>query len=269
MKLIKFNVRGSKISWGKYIAILRESFGVGLLELTGKYVAVGGLTRFHDIAWSGDLLGAVSKRKVLIIDASQGLKSLKEKVVRIEGGTSILGYGEGFVVGTENAELIFINKEGGIESKLKIAEEGKVERLETTSSGAIIAVVNKFNLIIVSPKREVLAHQSYRWDLNKVRWNKDLSWLVVFEDSKIEFMKYEEGQGFVKVKEFAQRGRDAKWCDSMFCLATDDKVLIYRKFDVDERPWLVYTFPCKACEWAPGCKGLAMLGEGLAILLMD
>jgi len=268
LRLKKFNVKGIKIDWGPYVAVLRETFGVGLLGLDGKYVVKGGLTRFRDVSWSGHKLGAVSKRKLLIIDTSQGLERLEESVVHLEGGRSVLGIDGGFVVGTEDGKLLFV-KDGKVDKEVRVAEDLPIVRLERTESGSILVVAGRYTLIIVNPQGEVLAHQSYRWDLERVRWSPDLNWLAVLGDKKIEFLKYESSQGYVKVYEMGGEGVDAKWCGEGFCIATKDKVMIYKKFDVGARPRLVYTFASRTCSWAPECKGVGMCGKILVLLTFD
>ena len=268
MRLKKFNVKGIKIDWGPYIAVLRETFGVGLLALDGKYVVKGGLTKFRDISWSGHELGAVSKRKLLVVDASQGLERLNESVIHLEGGRSVLGVNNGFVVGTDDGRLLFF-REGKVDREVRVAEDLPIVRLEKTESGSILAVAGKYTLVVVSPRGEVLAHQSYRWDLERVRWSPDLNWLIVLGDEKIEFLKYESSQGYVKVHEMRGEGVDAKWCGERLCIATKDKVMIYKKFDVGARPWLVYTFSSRTCSWAPECRGVGMYGRILVLLTSD
>ncbi|NPA85196.1 MAG: hypothetical protein GXO07_04225 [Crenarchaeota archaeon] len=265
-ELKKFNVKGVKVEWGPHIAVLRDTFGVGLLDLNGKYVVKGGLTKFYDIAWSRNELGAVSKRKLLIIEAGGDIEETRERVVKVEGGRSVVGTEGGFVVGTADGRILFIEGDEVVK-EIKVAEELPIVRLERTKSGSILAVAGKYTLIILSPEGEVLAHQGYHWELERVRWSPDLSWMILLGDDKIEFMAYDESQGYVKVREERGPGYDARWCNGALCLATAEGVAIYEKDKLLSQPRTFYTLPARACAWAPKCRGLALCGEILAILM--
>ncbi|ABU82069.1 hypothetical protein [Ignicoccus hospitalis] len=265
MLLKKFNIKCSKVEWGPYIAVLRETFGVGVLDLDGRYVVKGGLTKFSDLGWSGKVLGAVSKKRLMMLDFSEGLENVKERSVKLEGALSVVGVDGGFAVGTEDGRILIV-KEGKVVKEIRVAEELPVVRLERTESGSLLAVAGKYNLIILSESGEVLAHHSYQWDLSKVRWTPDLEWLVVFND-EVQILKFErEHENYVKLMEVRGRGKDAKWCNSNLCLALDNKVMIYRDFNVGELPRITFTFRCNSCSWAPKCKGVAMCGSLLAVI---
>ncbi len=262
MVVIKFNVRGKKLDWGEKIAVLRENYGVALLELNGRLEVVGGFIRYEDLRWCNGELIAVGDNKVLVYKGRSEVLTLVYKL------SSVTCLEEVKVLGTADGKVLFFNKDWELIREVEVGEE-RVQRLSVTSSNFVIAVVGKYDVVVLDPSGKVVAHQSYRWDLNKVRWSPDLKKMLVFEDGKTKLLEYDEKEmGYVKIDEMEGKGQDAKWCDGKMCLLLQDLIYIYegdvkRLHDFSR---MIKVSHCNYCTWSPDCRGIALLGKKLFVL---
>ncbi len=263
MALIKFNVKGRKLEWGPKIAVLRPIYGIALLELNGKLEVVGGFVKYEDLKWCNNELIAVSIDKILrYFDESF------EAVSTSYMATSIACVDNKILIGTKEGDVLFFDKSWNLIKEVKVGDES-VKELSVTASGFVLAKVGRFDLIIISPDGQVVAHHSYHWDLNNVRWSPDLDTMVLFEEGKIKLLKYDKVEGtYIKVDEIEGMGLDAKWCGKKACILSDQYVYIYengleslkkadRRFRVSR---------CNYCAWSRDCNGVALLGNKLYII---
>ncbi len=263
MALIKFNVKGRKLEWGPKIAVLRHNYGIALLELNGRLDVIGGFVKYEDIKWCNEELIAVSIDKILKYS-----KDETEVVSTTSMATSVTCLNDKVIIGTKDGNVLFFDKSWNLLKELTIGDES-INRLDITTSGFILAVVGRFDLIIMSPEGQVIAHHSYHWDLRNVRWSPDLETMLVFDEGKIKLLKYDENERiYIKVDEIEGKGIDAKWCGKKVCLLSDRYVYIYKNGisslnEYDER---FRVRNCVYCAWSKDCNGFALLGNKLYII---
>lgn len=263
MALIKFNVKGRKLEWGPKIAILRHNYGIVLLELNGKLEVVGGFIRYEDIKWCGDELIAVSIDKIL-----RYFNGDFEAVSTSYMATTVTCLEDKIIIGTKEGDVLFFDKSWNLIKEIKVGDES-VRELSITTSGFVLAKVGRFDLVIISPEGQVIAHHSYHWDLRNVRWSPDLETMIVFEEGKIKLLKYDKNERtYIKVDEVEGIGLDAKWCGEKVCILSEGNIYIYENgLESLKKPdKRLRVGKCNYCAWSRDCNDLALLGNRLYII---
>jgi hypothetical protein len=151
----RFPLRGTKVSWGKenLIAVVRDEGGVALIDINSSKVnVIGGFLNFKDISWSENKLACATQEVVMLYSLTGEL----QKVVKVNSEITAIGsFENGFVIGTEEGELIMINEEGKKIWENKVWD-GSIDRVEKSISGYILAVAIKYTLLVVSPKGMII-----------------------------------------------------------------------------------------------------------------
>ncbi|UXD22940.1 hypothetical protein IPA_09770 [Ignicoccus pacificus DSM 13166] len=243
--------------------MVREEGGVALIDVDSSLVKViGGFLSFQDVAWSKNRIACAARAIVMIYDLNGEL----HKVVKVASEITALGSLEiGFIIGTEEGELIMIDENGKKIWENKVWD-GRIDRIERSSSGYILVIANKYTLLVVSPEGKVITTNSYRWDMRRVAWNSDMSLLGVPEKGIFIIYKWVEGQGYVKEKMIKEEVKKAAWCNGKLGLLGH---MGFRIYDEEDKNDILIRIEGVDFDWSPNCNGVSILSKDHLYVISD
>lgn len=247
------------------IAVLRREGGLAIIDVNSNSVRlIGGFFVFKDFAWGTNRIAALTHNVAMLYDHDGTLY----KVIKFDSEASTVAYLNNFyLVGTTDGNLVKFNEDGQVIWKKKIWD-GSIDRIDLTQSGYIIVVASSTNMVLLNQNGDVITTHSYQWDLTRVAWTSDLSFLAVPVQNYVIIYRWDEKQGYVKDKEIRVNSvRKLKWCENKLAIADYKEFLVleYSKSSISLRLRLeVIDF-----SWNEECRDLTLLSPNYLYYLKD